>query len=158
MTFSKEMIALKTTLNGKQLCIAGAEDLCVLNSIVNAVGKLGDLSRPRNDSDDAPDIFLSVGGLTGRANADDEHFRWTEHQILCVGDEIRISVLDVTEAELPTSRTFARSTIEDHDKQRYENAINTFLELQDKYGDEFPGILEDKEGEQGGDGDAEEAV
>ena len=152
------MIALKTTLNGKQLCIAGAEDLCVLNSIVNAVGKLGEHSSPRNDSDDAPDIFLSVGGLTGRSNADDEHFRWTEHQILSVGDEIRISVLDVTEAELPTSRTFARSNIEDHDKQRYKNAMNTFLDLQDKYGDEFPSILEDKEGEQVGDGDAEEAV
>ena len=152
------MIALKTTLNGKQLCIAGAEDLCVLNSIVNAVGKLGDLSRPHNGSDEAPDIFLSVGGLTGRESADDEHFRWTEHQILSVGDEIRISVLDVTEAELPTSRTYARSAIEDHDKQRYKNAMNTFLELQGKYGDEFPGILEDKEGEQVGDGDAEEAV
>ncbi|MBK1829526.1 hypothetical protein JIN77_02215 [Verrucomicrobiaceae bacterium R5-34] len=152
------MIALKTTLNGKQLCIAGAEDLCVLNSIVNAVGKLGGLSNPRNDSDDVPDIFLSVGGLTGRANGDDEHFRWTEHQKLSVGDEIRISVLDVTEAELPTSRTFARSAIEDHDKQRYQNAMNTFLELQDKYGDEFPGILEVKDGEQAGDGDAEEAV
>lgn len=146
------MIALKTTLNGQQICIAGAEDLCVLNSIVNAVGKLGDLSNPRRNSGDPPDIFLSVGGLTGRANADDEHLGWTEHQALSVGDEILITVVEVTEAELPTSRMSAKSAIEAHDKQRYENAMNTFLELKEKYGDAFPDNMEIPEAEQEADG------
>jgi hypothetical protein len=144
----QEMIALKTTLNGHQICLAGAEDLCVLNAIVNAVGKLGDLSHPRGDPDEPPDIFLSVGGLTGRANADDEHLRWTEHQALSVGDQILITVVEVTEAELPSSKMSARSTIEDHDKRRYENAMNTFLELKEKYGDAFPDNLEIQEAEQ----------
>ena len=146
------MIALKTTLNGQQICIAGAEDLCVLHSIVNAVGKLGDLSNPRGDSNNPPDIFLSVGGLTGRANADDEHLCWTEHHALSVGDEILITVVEATEADLPISRMPVKWTTEAHDKQRYENAMNTFLELRDKYGDAFPDNMEIQEVEQDPDG------
>ena len=137
------MIALKTTLNGELLCIAGTEDLCVLNSIVNAVGKLGDLSNPLNNSDDAPHIFLSVGGLTARTNGDDEHLRWTEHQSLSIGDEVLISVVEVSEAEVPYSRTSAKRTIENQDKQRYKNAMNTLLELEEKYGDKFPHNMEE---------------
>lgn len=136
------MIALKTTLNGQQLSIAGAEDLCVLNSIVNAVGKLGDLSTPQGDPDGTPDIFLTVGGLTGRADADDDHHCWTEHQTLSVCDEILITVLDVTDASLPLSSTSAKSLVEDSDRQRYENAMATLVELQDKYGDEFADKME----------------
>jgi hypothetical protein len=98
----QEMIALKTSLNGQQICLAGAEDLCVLNSIVNAVGKLGDSSYPRRDPSEPPDLFLSVGGLTGRVSADDEHLRWTEHHALAVGDEILITIEEVAEADLPT--------------------------------------------------------
>ncbi|MES2980703.1 MAG: hypothetical protein V4727_00185 [Verrucomicrobiota bacterium] len=136
------MIALKTTLNGQQICIAGAEDLCVLHSIVNAVGKLGDLTKPRGDSDELPDIFLSVGGLTRRGNAEDEHLRWTEHQALSLGDEILIKVVEVKEADIPISRMSAKPTHEAHDKQRYENARNTLLELKEKYGDAFPENLQ----------------
>jgi hypothetical protein len=148
------MIALKTSLNGQQICLAGAEDLCVLNSIVNAVGKLGDVSHTRRDPNEPPDIFLSVGGLTGRVSADDEHLRWTEHQALTVGDEILITVVEVAKADLPTSRMSASSIIKDNDKKRYENAMNTFLELKDKYGDAFPACLEIEEAEQAVHGDA----
>jgi len=87
------MLALKTSLNGKQLSIAGAEDLSVLHSIVNAVGKLGAHSHTRRKSEN-PDIFLSIGGLTGRAHQNDEHLRWTEQQKLSIGDEVTITVLD----------------------------------------------------------------
>lgn len=144
------MIALKTDLNERQICIAGAEDLCVLNSIVNAVGKLGDLSQSRGDSSEAPDIFLSVGGLTGRTNADDEHLRWMEHQALSVGDEIVITVVEVAEADLPTARMSARYTTKDHDRRRYEKAMEIFLELKEKYGDGFPADLESQDAEQTG--------
>jgi len=127
------MIALKTTLNGQQLSIAGAEDLCVLNSIVNAVGKLGELSTPRGNPDEAPDLFLSVGGLTGRADAGDEHLRWTENQALSVGDEILITVVDVTDVDRPSSSTSAKSVVEDSDRQRYQHAMQTLVELEDKW-------------------------
>ena len=138
------MIALKTSLNGHQICIAGAADLCVLNSIVNAVGKLGEISSPRQDSDVPPAIFLSVGGLTGRANSDDEHLRWTEDLPLSVGDEVVITILEVAEADTPVSRISAKSTLEEYDKQRYESALNTLVELEEKYGSEYWKILEAK--------------
>lgn len=126
------MIALETTLNGQQLCIAGAEDLCVLNTIVNAVGKLGDLSKHPRDLESA-DLFLSVGGLTRRTVGDDEHLRWTEEQSLSVGDEITITILKVEEADLPSSRTPAKSTIEDDERYQFEQAKSLYFELRDKY-------------------------
>lgn len=142
MSPSNKMIALRTTLNGKKLCLAGAEDLCVLNSIVNAVGKLGDLSDPKRNADEPPDLFLSVGGLTGRTDGDDEHLRWTEHQPLSVGDEISITVVEVDEVDPPESRIPARSTDQGHDKRRYENALKTLVELEEKYGSDYMKILE----------------
>lgn len=126
------MIALKTTLNGKQLCIAGTEDLCVLNSTVNAVGKLGKQSKSKHDST-LPDLFLGVGGLTGRENGDDEHWRWVEHQGLKVGDEIRITILEVDEADEPRTKISAQINKDRSDRIHYEQAKKTYLELRDKF-------------------------
>jgi len=130
------MIALRTTLNGRTLCLAGAEDLCVLNSIVNAVGKLGDLSKPLRNLDRSPDLFLSVGGLTGRADADDEHLRWTEQQKLSVGDEVLITVVEVSEADPPTSKTSARCASEDNERHQFEEAKKIYFKLKEKFGSE----------------------
>ena len=127
------MIALRTSLNGQQLSLAGAEDLCVLNSIVNAVGKLGPLSNPRHDSDEAPKLTISVGGLTGRADSDDEHLYWTEHQELSIGDEISITVVETEETDSPTMKADVRPVLEEHERQRFENARKTYFELRHKY-------------------------
>lgn len=135
-TILKNMIALQISLNGKQLCIAGTDDLCVLNSIVNAVGKLGDESNPQRDSNEAPDLFLSVGGLTGRKDSDDEHLRWTEHQVLSVGDEIIISMIEVNKADTPISRIPAKSVIEDNQRRSFEEAKKTYFALRDKFDSE----------------------
>lgn len=40
------MIAVAVYLNGKKLTVAGTDDLCVLNAIVNAVGELGKSTVP----------------------------------------------------------------------------------------------------------------
>jgi hypothetical protein len=98
-----QMVALKVSVNGEHLCTAGAEDLCVLNAIVNAVGALGrDTVREREDED--ADLFLSVGGLTSRGDGADEHLRWTEHKILEAGDRIEILLVEVPEADDPVSK------------------------------------------------------
>ena len=127
------MIALKTKLNGKTLCIAGAEDLCVLNSIVNAVGKLGSNSYPKRNSNEPADLYLSVGGLTARSDMDDQHVRWVENHELFVGDEVIITVVDAQKSDIPISRFSARSTIENHERNRFEEARRTYFELRDKY-------------------------
>lgn len=102
------MIALKVTLNGKRVCTAGAEDLSVLNAIVNAVGPLGKKTvkvRPN----EAPDLHYMVGGLTSRPDpAKDVHLRWKRFAPLKIGDVIQIKVVDATKADPPKFRTKAR--------------------------------------------------
>ena len=88
------MIGLTVYLNRKKLTTAGADDLSVLNAIVNAVGDLGKSTASFGKRRRQTDLWLSVGGLTRRpAGADNEHLRWIGHQPLCVGDRITVQVV-----------------------------------------------------------------
>jgi hypothetical protein len=99
------MIALQISLNDVPLCVAGAADLAVLNSIVNAVGVLGPGTKSlRAGQAEDPDLFLTVGGLTSRHEGDDEHLRWVENTQLAVGDCIKITVMETDAVDLPVSR------------------------------------------------------
>lgn len=87
------MIALAVYLNGKKLTVAGTDDLCVLNAIVNAVGELGKSTVPIGKSG-KPDLWLSVSGLTSRPDgAEDEHLRWIGHRRLRVGDKVTVQLV-----------------------------------------------------------------
>lgn len=127
------MIALRTSLNGKELCLAGTEDLCVLNTTVNAVGKLGRETTSKRNVDESPDFFLNVGGLTARAESDDEHLNWIGHELLSVGDKIVISVEEVEVADLPIEKIPAKAAFEECQRHRFEDAKKTYFELRDKY-------------------------
>jgi len=102
------MIAFEVSLNGKRICIAGAEDLSVLSAHVSAAGKLGDKTasaRQDGEGDTEPEIFYSVGGLTGRADpAKDIHLRWKSVTPLKVGDVVEIKVLETKKTDRPKSR------------------------------------------------------
>lgn len=72
------MLVLEVTVNGKRICIAGTEDLAVLNAGVTACGKLGSQTVPSRE-DETVDIFYSVGGLTRRRKSEtDVHVRWNQ--------------------------------------------------------------------------------
>jgi hypothetical protein len=87
------MIGLAVYLNGKRMTVAGADDLCVLNAIVNAVGELG-ASTVRVGKRRSVDLHLSVGGLTRRAEGkQDEHLRWTKQRRLKIGDKISVQIV-----------------------------------------------------------------
>jgi hypothetical protein len=87
------MIALAVYLNRKKLVVAGAEDLHVLHATINAVGKLG-RSAVEVGMQRAPDLFMYVGGLTGRSGgAEDEHLGWVNHKRLRVGDKITVQLV-----------------------------------------------------------------
>jgi hypothetical protein len=99
------MIALKIFHNDVPVCVAGASDLLVLNAIVNAVGLLGaDSVSPHDGKKEDPDLFLSVGGLTSRREAPNEHLRWLEHTPLAIGDSIKITVCEIDEVDTPATR------------------------------------------------------
>ena len=86
------MVALRVAVNGEHLCVAGAEDLAVLNAIVNAGGNLGSLTK-KNDPNEMPHVNFTVGGLTGRADGQDEHLRWAEGRPLRVGDQVEVEIM-----------------------------------------------------------------
>jgi hypothetical protein len=102
------MIAFEVRLNGRRICIAGAEDLAVLSTIVTASGKLGPKTVPARPDDTNGEIFFSVGGLTARRDPEkDVHVRWKSITPLTVGDVIQVKVLDVKKADPAKSRTKA---------------------------------------------------
>jgi len=99
------MIAFEVRLNGKRVCIAGAEDLAVLDTIISASGKLGAKTVPARPADMSGEIFYSVGGLTARPDPEkDVHVRWKSVAPLKVGDVVQVKVLDVKKADRAKSR------------------------------------------------------
>lgn len=101
------MIGLAVYLNRKKLTVAGADDLCVLNAIVNAVGRLGKSTAPTGKRQSC-DLWLSVGGLTRRSKGmKDEHLRWIGMKRLQVGDKITVQVVRTDHPDEHVSATVA---------------------------------------------------
>jgi hypothetical protein len=101
------MIALAVYLNKKKLTVAGTDDLCVLNAIVNAVGELGKSTVPLGKRG-KPDLWLSVSGLTSRPDgADDEHLGWIGHRRLRVGDKVTVQLVRTDQPDRHKSSTVA---------------------------------------------------
>ena len=99
------MIALEVSLNGKQVCIAGAEDLGVLSASLSACGKLGKKTVPARP-DETRDIFYSVGGLTSRRDPKkDVHLHWKSIAPLRVGDTVQVRVIETEKVDRAKSRT-----------------------------------------------------
>ncbi len=99
------MIAFEVRLNGKRICIAGADDLAVLNTIITASGKLGPKTVPARADDTHGEVHYSVGGLTARPDPEtDVHVRWKSIAPLKLGDVIQVKVLDVKKADRAKSR------------------------------------------------------
>jgi hypothetical protein len=145
-----KMIALQIHHNDVPLCVAGASDLGVLNAIVNAVGVLGaDSISRRNDAEEEPHFFLTVGGLTSRKEPPNEHLRWLENTQLAIGDCIKITMLDCDKVDLPVNHYESVRRDPDDERNEFEEAKQTYLRLRDKYESSL-GIDDEqkKEGEQ----------
>jgi hypothetical protein len=103
------MIALEVTLNGKRMCVAGAEDLAVLSTIISAGGKLGRKTVPARPDDPTFDIYYSVGGLTSRPDPKkDVHVNWKSIAPLKVGDVIQVRILETMKVDRAVSRKKAK--------------------------------------------------
>ena len=126
------MLAYEVFVNGRKATLAGADDLSVLSSIVSAVGKLGRRTSRSKGNRNGYDLWLSVGGLTGRKRGlRNEHLDWTKQRKLKVGDEVRIVVCQVSRAEKPIGRKFSDS--KETERHQFEWAKRTYLRLQKKY-------------------------
>jgi len=83
------MRAFEIIVNGKTLCVAGVGDEGVLSAVVDWIvsPKQGDLS-------------LTVGGLIGSS----EHVNWIRREPLALDDEVRVRIVEVSQADEPTHR------------------------------------------------------
>jgi hypothetical protein len=139
------MIALEIQLNGQRLCLAGAEDLSVLNAGVGVVGllksKQSPLIPPPRDSTarQRPYFDLQVGGLTDRGpGIEDSHLRWCTGVNVGIGDVVCVRILDIapTDADQPTKdRPRGTSISDENEKHLFERSKEIYMALREKYGD-----------------------
>jgi hypothetical protein len=131
------MITFEIELNGRQICRAGTDDLCVLTAIVTAVGQLGVKSQGSTEHERDFHVGISVGGLTARADAiQDEHLEWLKQGVKA-GDVVTIRILESPSADPPSLAKPART---EHDfKQQFESAKQFYLDHRVKFEGEVPG-------------------
>jgi len=126
------LLALEIFVNGRKVSLAGAEDLSVLTGIVSAVGKLGKKASRGKKAHSSNDLWLSVGGLTDRADGSpNEHLRWVGHKKLKIGDRVEIRVRKATTADLPIETTPAES--KEQERFQYKWAKSQYMKLRKKY-------------------------
>jgi hypothetical protein len=112
------MIGLAVYLNGKKLTVAGAEDLGVLNAIVNAVGTLGRTTAAYRKKRQVH-LNLTVGGLTRRLNGlEDEHLRWINLRPLRVRDRVPVRIVRTTRADKHQSAHSAGGNLQNISKKK----------------------------------------
>jgi hypothetical protein len=105
------MIALKVSVNKKQICLAGAEDLCVLNTMITATGILGNKTVAKGKAK-GRHIYYGVGGLTSRKDSrKNVHINWKDISKLKVGDVVQVEVIEVDKADRPKGRKTLAHTI-----------------------------------------------
>ena len=103
------MIAFEVSLNGERVCVAGADDLGVLSTIVTASGKLGKNTVPTTPDEACAEVYYSVVGLTSRRDQEkDVHLRWKSVEALQIGDVVQVKVIETGKADHPKSRTRAK--------------------------------------------------
>jgi hypothetical protein len=126
------LLALEIFVNGRKVTLAGAEDLSVLTGIVNAVGKLGKKTSGAKAHRRGYDLWLTVGGLTGRVDGTpDEHLRWVGHKKLKIGDRVEIRVRKATSTDSPVESTPTES--KEQERFQYKWAKSQYMKLRKKY-------------------------
>ncbi len=98
------MIALKVTRNGQAPVIAGSDAMCVLNLMVNVLGKLGERSHGVYKLRDRVEASLRVGGTTNLGSRHRNEFIDWVNEDLEVGDRLTIELVEAGEAHDPIER------------------------------------------------------
>jgi hypothetical protein len=121
------VIAFIVKLNGVVICTAGAQDLSVLNVMVNAMGRL-EGSQERHISYRTK---MHVDGLScGSCPDQDEHLRWHISE-LNIGDRVEIEIAESQVADPPKERSPARKALDE--KRHFEFAKKFYLEQKDRF-------------------------
>jgi hypothetical protein len=131
------MIMLEVSLNGEVIANAGRNDLAVLNTIISAVGVLGDESTGTKAQTDDYYLYFTVGGLS--SSNDDEkgdHVRWLENKNLSIGDVVMVRTLDSDEVDKPKKLKMANTELNEKElREHWEMAREYYFKHREKYED-----------------------
>jgi hypothetical protein len=130
------MIILEVELNGEEVAVAGGEDLCVLHTIVNAVGVLGPKSAGTKRVLEQKNVLnLSVGGLTAPlTDGGSNHVNWVSQKPLKIGDKISVTISEGSAADSPKSeRPQSHEKMEERKRQQWEHARDVYFEHREEY-------------------------
>jgi hypothetical protein len=136
------MVALEVLLNGKRVCVAGAEDLCTLSAILSVSGALGPKTmkpQPRGPSNNRKSRpHLHIGGLTCRGQGvEDSHLSWVPDVSIKPGDTLSVRIAEVTPSDVDPpveERDTDESMYDSTEREIFEIVRETYLALRDKYG------------------------
>ena len=96
------MIIFELLVNDELVARAGAEDLSVLSSTISARGVLGGESLGIDSVKDGYRLEASLTGLTSRSlEPKNRHVGWYSSRALKIGDELRLRIVEGTEASEP---------------------------------------------------------
>jgi hypothetical protein len=97
------MIALEVKINGKVVTTAGRDDLCVLNTLIDAIGSL---DSPNTASSTNNLIQVGVSGVAKKTESTTgTKLNWLLPTTLGLGDEISIRVIETKSADHPVRIT-----------------------------------------------------
>lgn len=100
------MIAFEVSVNGKRVCVAGAEDVQALQVNVAASGKLGTKSvlAPWEEGDGIDMSYVAGGLIRTSPPGKDVYAWWDTGTPLKIGDEVTVKIVEVETADAPESR------------------------------------------------------
>ena|ERR1700720_807373 len=99
------MTCFQVEVNGERVCVAGLGEFGVLTATLSWVRNRHQSS---TTTEAAAEIAFNVGGLTDSESRVDEFVDWVRKG-LSVGDEVRITIVDVTDCDEPKDKETTRS-------------------------------------------------
>jgi hypothetical protein len=132
------MIVLEVMHNGKLVARAGRDDLCVLNTIVDAVGVLGKKSVGTKDEKDSFHFHLHVGGMSATSDEDTgKHYHWISTKEVALGDEISIRIIESASADPAVKeQPVDKKEVADQQRRTWEAAKEYYQNYRDRYENE----------------------
>jgi hypothetical protein len=135
------MLTYRVLVNGELVSTAGGSDMCVLNTILSSLGKLGATSKGTATIKDGMKIELHVGGLSSNDSQEEKRsVSWITKE-LKVGDKIIVEIVESDCADLPIQPRqptpedleFTKAQIAKQEAIRFESAKKYYLENKHKY-------------------------
>lgn len=128
------MLAMVVVKNGRQLCVAGADDLGVLSASFSAGGLLGLRTWDFTGKQAKPHMHLHVGGLTSRKEEADAHVDWIGHMEIELGDEITLRFVEIDKADAPAEVRPAKAKSPSSDEREYFKMLEQqYLSMRKKF-------------------------